>query len=301
LSTGGWSNYNNDPANDVYGKFYNWYAVDDARELCPTGWNVPTDIEWTTLVDYLGGESIAGGKMRLKGTNESGFTALEGGYRTNDGVFTNLTRDAFFWSATANGDNNALTRVLYDISYGNGITRTDYRTLKSYGFSVRCLKDTIPTPPSGSTKVTFKAPNVKIACDSFVEIPIVVFNFKDILGAQGSINWDITKLKFESIASYGPVTLGLTSNDFGLLETQKGKLSFIWNASNLNTVSLPDSTPIFFLRYKVIDTKVTNTIIKVSNDPIDIEVFNSNFESFPFYFFDRASIYNDDTTDTRIT
>ena len=278
LSTASWSNYNNDPANDVYGKFYNWYAVDDARELCPTGWHVPKDIEWTTLVDYLGGESVAGGKMRLKGTNESGFTALEGGYRTNDGVFTNLTRDAFFWSATANGDNNALTRVLYDISYGNGITRTDYRTLKSYGFSVRCLKDTIPTPPSGSTKVTFKAPNVKIACDSFVEIPIVVFNFKDILGAQGSINWDITKLKFEGIASYGPATLGLTSNDFGLLETQNGKLSFIWNAPNLNSISLPDSTPIFFLRYKVIDNQFTNTLIKVSNDPIDLEVFNSDFE-----------------------
>ena len=278
LSTASWSNYNNDPVNDVYGKFYNWYAVDDARELCPTGWHVPTDIEWTTLVDYLGGESVAGGKMRLKGTNESGFTALEGGYRTNAGVFTNLTRDAFFWSATANGDNNALTRVLYDISYGNGITRTDYRTLKSYGFSVRCLKDTIPTPPSDSTKVTFKAPNVKIACDSFVEIPIVVFNFKDILGAQGSINWDITKLKFEGIASYGPATLGLTSNDFGLLETQNGKLSFIWNAPNLNSISLPDSTPIFFLRYKVIDNQFTNTLIKVSNDPIDLEVFNSDFE-----------------------
>ena len=278
LSTGGWSNYNNDPVNDVYGKFYNFYAVDDARELCPTGWHVPTDIEWTTLVDYLGGESVAGGKMRVKGTNESGFTALEGGYRTNDGVFTNLTRDAFFWSATANGDNNALTRVLYDISYGNGITRTDYRTLKSYGFSIRCLKDTVPTPPSGSTKVTFKAPNVKIACDSFVEIPIVVFNFKDILGAQGSINWDITKLKFEGIASYGPAILGLTSNDFGLLETQNGKLSFIWNAPNLNSISLPDSTPIFFLRYKVIDNQFTNTLIKVSNDPIDLEVFNSDFE-----------------------
>jgi uncharacterized protein (TIGR02145 family)/gliding motility-associated-like protein len=274
-SSGAYAIYNNDNANDaIYGKLYNWYAVADNRGLCPTGWHVPTDIEWTTLVDYLGGESVAGGKMRPKGTNESGFTAFEGGYRTNDGVFTNLTRDAFFWSATANGDNNALTRVLYDISYGNGITRTDYRTLKSYGFSVRCLKDTI----SNSNKITFKAPKVSISCDSFVEIPIVVFNFKDILGAQGSINWDITKLKFEGIASYGPATLGLTSNDFGLLETHKGKLSFIWNASNLNAVALPDSTPIFFLRYKVIDTKVTNTIIKVSNDPIDIEVFNSNFE-----------------------
>jgi uncharacterized protein (TIGR02145 family)/gliding motility-associated-like protein len=274
-SSGAYAIYDNDNANDaIYGKLYNWYAVADNRGLCPTGWHVPTDIEWTTLVDYLGGESVAGGKMRPKGTNESGFTAFEGGYRTNDGVFTNLTRDAFFWSATANGDNNALTRVLYDISYGNGITRTDYRTLKSYGFSVRCLKDTI----SNSNKITFKAPKVSISCDSFVEIPIVVFNFKDILGAQGSINWDITKLKFESIASYGPATLGLTSNDFGLLETQKGKLSFIWNASNLNAVSFPDSTPIFFLRYKVIDTKVTNTLIKVSNDPIDIEVFNSNFE-----------------------
>ena len=282
-SSGAYAIYNNDNANDaIYGKLYNWYAVADNRGLCPTGWHVPTDLEWTTLTSYLGGESIAGGKMKSVGTtywnspntgatNESGFSALPGGSRFNNGSFNSIKYNAVFWSATENDYNSAW---ISNLNYDNGNVNRNLNFYKRDGWSVRCLKDTI----SISNKVTFKAPKVSISCDSFVEIPIVVFNFKDILGAQGSINWDITKLKFEGIASYGPATLGLTSNDFGLLETQKGKLSFIWNASNLNTVSFPDSTPIFFLRYKVIDTKVTNTIIKVSNDPIDIEVFNSNFE-----------------------
>ena len=270
----------------TYGYLYNWYVVSDVRKICPSGWHVPSDAEWTVLTDYLGGAAVAGGKLKsvgtiswnspnLEATNESGFSALPGGYRGGQGDFYNLRFYGYFWS-TSKGD-TALTwnrRIVYD---GKDVIR-NYGYFEKDGQSIRCLKDTVPTPPSGSTKVTFKAPNVKIACDSFVEIPIVVFNFKDILGTQGSINWDITKLKFEGITSYGPATLGLTSNDFGLLETQNGKLSFIWNAPNLNSISLPDSTPIFFLRYKVIDNQLTNTLIKVSNDPIDLEVFNSDFE-----------------------
>ena len=286
-SSGAYAIYNNENANDViYGKLYNWYAVADNRGLCPNGWHVPTDGEWTTLTTYLGGESVAGGKMKSIGTtywnspntgatNESGFSALPGGSRFNNGSFNSIRYNAVFWSATEKDYNSAW---ICNLNYDNGNVNRNLNFYKQDGWSVRCFKDTVPTPPSGSTKVTFKAPNVKIACDSFVEIPIVVFNFKDILGAQGSINWDITKLKFEGIASYGPATLGLTSNDFGLLETQNGKLSFIWNAPNLNSISLPDSTPIFFLRYKVIDNQLTNTLIKVSNDPIDLEVFNSDFE-----------------------
>lgn len=81
-----------------YGKLYNWYAVIDSRGLCPTGWHVPSDAEWTTLTDYLGGTSIAGGKMKETSTthwispdsgatNESGFTGLPGGNRNSDGTF----------------------------------------------------------------------------------------------------------------------------------------------------------------------------------------------------------------------
>jgi len=87
--------YDNDPSNaDVYGNLYNFAAVDDDRGLCMEGWHVPSDGEWTVLTDYLGGSSVAGGKMKEEGldhwnspntgaTNESGFTGLPAGYRYN--------------------------------------------------------------------------------------------------------------------------------------------------------------------------------------------------------------------------
>lgn len=91
LTSGAYCNYNNDEGNvATYGRLYNWYAVDDSRNIAPAGWHVPSDAEWQTLVDYLGGDAVAGGKMKEAGTthwaspntgatNESGFTALPGG------------------------------------------------------------------------------------------------------------------------------------------------------------------------------------------------------------------------------
>jgi uncharacterized protein (TIGR02145 family) len=88
-----WCYYDNDPENGkIYGKLYNWYAVSDTRGICPKGWHVPTDNEWTTLTDYFGGQQVAGGKMKTEGTtywnspnvgatNESGFTVLPSGFR----------------------------------------------------------------------------------------------------------------------------------------------------------------------------------------------------------------------------
>jgi uncharacterized protein (TIGR02145 family) len=93
LTTGAWCWYNNDSANGaVYGKLYNWYAVNDPRGLAPEGWHIPSDAEWTTLTTFLGGEGVAGGKMKERGithwiypntdaTNSSGFTGLPGGVR----------------------------------------------------------------------------------------------------------------------------------------------------------------------------------------------------------------------------
>ena len=93
LTTGAWCYYNDDPANGaVYGKLYNWHAVNDPRGLAPQGWHIPSDIELTTLTNCLGGESIAGGQMKESGfahwlspntdaTNSSGFTGLPGGSR----------------------------------------------------------------------------------------------------------------------------------------------------------------------------------------------------------------------------
>jgi uncharacterized protein (TIGR02145 family) len=139
----------------TYGYLYNWYAVNDSRKLCPTGWHVPTDAEWTTLTTYLGEEDIAGGKMKSAGndywndpntaaTNESGFSALPGGYRDSFGSFFNIRGYAFFWSATEDVSDVAWSRLLFSSGgvVGRPISANDNAFYgKSVGASVRCLRD----------------------------------------------------------------------------------------------------------------------------------------------------------------
>jgi uncharacterized protein (TIGR02145 family) len=132
----------------TYGYLYDWYVVNDSRKLCPSGWHVPTDAEWTNLSTYLGGESVAGGKMKVMGTtlwntqsvgtdNSSVFSALPGGYRDSNGDFNDIRYYAFFWSAKDNPSGSAWFRSL-DYNLGSL-----YRggSPKKYGFSVRCLRD----------------------------------------------------------------------------------------------------------------------------------------------------------------
>jgi len=150
LTTGAYCDYNNTPAyRTAYGRLYNWYAVDDSRNLCPTGWHVPTDAEWSTLLTYLGDVNIAGGKLKDSGQrywnspntgadNSSGFTALPNGYRFNDGGdFDEVGYKGNWWSSTAYDSKNAKYKMLahnekkvFNLSYD-----------KSSGFSVRCLLD----------------------------------------------------------------------------------------------------------------------------------------------------------------
>ena len=144
-----WCYFENDDENGkIYGKLYNWYAVNDSRGLAPEGWHIPTDEEWTILTDYLGGEEVAGGKMKITGTtywespneeatNESGFSALPGGYRYSDGSFYNIRNFAFFWSATEYDYNYAWFRYLNNF---NGIVNRSFN-IESVGASVRCLRD----------------------------------------------------------------------------------------------------------------------------------------------------------------
>jgi uncharacterized protein (TIGR02145 family) len=148
LTTGAWSYYNKNVSNNaIYGKLYNWYTT-LGDTLCPTGCGVPTDAEWTTLTTYLGGESVAGGKMKTIGTtywdspntgatNESGFSVLPGGYREINGSFYFIRDDAFFWSATEYDSYYAWLRILGN-DYGS-VLRYNYG--KSSGASVRCLKN----------------------------------------------------------------------------------------------------------------------------------------------------------------
>ncbi len=104
-----WSYYGYDPANGKkYGRLYSWYTVTDARGLAPAGWHVPTDAEWTELVNYLGGEEIAGSKLKNNsdwkeggnGTNHSQFTALPGGACADDGYLGSIGYLGVWWSST---------------------------------------------------------------------------------------------------------------------------------------------------------------------------------------------------------
>lgn len=141
-----WCYYNNNPDNgDRYGKLYNWYAVNDPRGLAPEGWKIPSDEDWSRLTDFLGGESVAGTKMKStdfwaesgNGTNESGLSGLPGGYRLGNGTFGTIGEGGYWWSSTEDGTANAWNRNLY---YDNGVVLRNYN-FKKHGFSVRCLRD----------------------------------------------------------------------------------------------------------------------------------------------------------------
>ena len=146
---GAWVFYNNDSLYECpYGKLYNWFAVADPRHVCPTGWHEPTDGEWTTLTDYLGGESVAGGKMKSTGlqywispntdaTNESGFSGLPGGSRFSSGQFTNIGLNGIWWSSSENTIAYAWDRSL---NYDDANT-VRFPPNKTNGSSVRCLRD----------------------------------------------------------------------------------------------------------------------------------------------------------------
>jgi uncharacterized protein (TIGR02145 family) len=160
LTTGAWCYYNNTTANGTtYGKLYNWYAVAGIHDtdpstpnkiLAPTGWHVPSDVEWTTLTTFLGGEQVAGGKMKSTGTslwgspnalatNESGFTGLPGGNTGRNGSvsFANIGQSGFWWSSSESSTTDAWSRGL---SYANNIAFR-FDDSKYFGISVRCLRD----------------------------------------------------------------------------------------------------------------------------------------------------------------
>lgn len=150
LTTGAYCWNNNDAATykSTYGALYNWYTVNTGK-LCPTGWHVPSDAEWTTLTTYLGGESVAGGKLKETGTahwqspntdatNSSGFTALPGGDRNYDGTFAAIGGYGGWWGSSAEYDTySAWGRYM---GYKSSDVSRSGSSLRS-GFSVRCIKD----------------------------------------------------------------------------------------------------------------------------------------------------------------
>jgi uncharacterized protein (TIGR02145 family) len=151
LKAPAYCDYNNEPDSSViYGRLYNYYTVADTNthKLCPTGWHVPADAEWTTLTTYLEGESVAGSKLKEAGlahwttpntdaTNETGFTALPGGIRYDNGAFNYVGRYGSWWSSSENNTTSAWYRYMY---YNNSNVYR-YSNNKELGFSARCLRD----------------------------------------------------------------------------------------------------------------------------------------------------------------
>jgi uncharacterized protein (TIGR02145 family) len=151
LSTPAYCWYNNyAPNKNNYGALYNWYSVNTGK-LCPTGWHVPTDAEWTILTTFLGDESVAGGKLKETGTskwyepntgatNETGFTAVPCGSRSSDGSFESADQirfDCYWWTPTTDVDYMAIVRY---VDYFDSFVYP-WEIYKESGMSVRCLKD----------------------------------------------------------------------------------------------------------------------------------------------------------------
>ena len=141
-----WCYYNNDSLNGKkFNKLYNWYAVSDQRGLAPYKWHVPSKLEWTDLIDYLGGVFVAGGKMKYtlgwesngNGTNETGFAGLPGGACSTNGIFYGIGGYGNWWSSSEYQSDKAFDYILYstDALLNTG---PDY---KSHGYSIRCLRD----------------------------------------------------------------------------------------------------------------------------------------------------------------
>jgi uncharacterized protein (TIGR02145 family) len=141
-----WCYYDNDTTNGLeYGKLYNWYAVKDPRGVAPKGWHIPSKEEWLEISNYLGGEKIAGDKMKSttgwdvsgSGSNESKFTGLPGGFRFETGDFSNITSLGNFWSTTETSKTEA---EVFNLDCGTSDTFFFFPE-KGFGVSVRCVKD----------------------------------------------------------------------------------------------------------------------------------------------------------------
>jgi uncharacterized protein (TIGR02145 family) len=153
-AAGAYCYYDNTSSNgNMYGALYNWFTVEDVRNLCPTGWHVPNETDWSVLIDFLSGKNISGGKLKITltepeaeprwdspntgATNESGFSGLPSGFRDHNGNFLGKGKYVYFWYAEAFNPDQSNYKIL---SYNNSIFDVAHQK-KSYGASVRCVKD----------------------------------------------------------------------------------------------------------------------------------------------------------------
>lgn len=206
LTTGAWCHYDNDPANDaIYGKLYNWYAVNDPRGIAPAGWHIATDEEWDILVKVLDGETIAGGRLKETGnvhwaspnsgaTNSSGFSGLPGGFRDNSGLFDRNKNSCFWWTTTQFDRRSSWYRLMW--SQGPDIVKGNYNL--EGGMSVRCIKD---LPAAINPKLEF----IQIGSQTWMKKNLSVTTFRNgdlIPEAKSKEDWSNAALQHQPAWSY---------------------------------------------------------------------------------------------------
>lgn len=145
----------------VFGKLYNQYAVTESRGICPTGWHVPTDVEWNSMRDLLGDEYTSGGVLKslsihpnlggwlspnLGATDSAGFTALPGGKRNSDGSFDDLTKAGYWWTSSSSVNPDAPPAIYKSLRFDETSIRGGFQE-RNFGFSVRCVRGPQPTTP----------------------------------------------------------------------------------------------------------------------------------------------------------
>ncbi|HWR32176.1 MAG TPA: fibrobacter succinogenes major paralogous domain-containing protein, partial [Chitinophagaceae bacterium] len=180
-----WCYYANDPANGTkYGKLYNWYAVNDPRGLAPKGWRIPSDEEWTTLIEFLGGEVEAGLKIKSdygwknnkNGLNTSGFTGLPSGYRDENSTFNNIGAQSHWWSSSKeyNGIASCYFLAYVWANLNKSISKMEC------GLSVRCLSGSTTQQTASKTDgISIKLQAKKIGTQTWATKNLDVSTFRN--------------------------------------------------------------------------------------------------------------------------
>jgi uncharacterized protein (TIGR02145 family) len=258
LSTPGYCWYNNDTTANkaTYGALYNWYSVNTGK-LCPTGWHVPTDAEWTVLTDYLGGETVAGGKLKEAGlarwvdpntsaTNETGFSALPGGLRNYDGAIGGIGDYGIWWSSTEFDTSSTWYR---NVSYDNGRVNSYYSSWQN-GFSVRCLM--------GSEKAIIVNDGIVNEAQPLeVAISTIELTANDnITSYQFDVAYDITILQYTGNTITGTIAAGGTVD---VNTSVAGKLSIGY----INTTAILSAGSILQLQFNALTADTT--VLTISN------------------------------------
>lgn len=210
-----WS-YNNDTLNiSTYGRLYTWFVVNDTRKACPSGWHIPNEEEWTRLATFLGGDTIAGNKMKETGTshwsstniavtNSSNFTAIPGGFRGNPSGFSNIYTIANFWTSSPWGSSSFQRAIRYELK-SNSAALEQSVAVANCGLSIRCIKDVAAnienTLPKNKVNI-FPNPTkdiLNIISEETGNYTVSIYNIQGSLVLEKSLKNGISTLKLDTL------------------------------------------------------------------------------------------------------